>query len=217
MEKYLGEGKNGICYLDSGKVTKIYKNTSVLYDIPSEFVGLYNSTYVFPEKMIFDSNTGKRVAALFRYINSVPLDKKDISIDDIINSIDTCYADTDKLSKQGIRTFDVYPKNMLYDNGIKIIDIDYYYFSRDKDIYKCNIDDFNTAIMLLFTNELIQVKFPKLFEKDKILFDLYKQTFLSENDNKTLKELLLHLKKIIQEQEQKEIKMVSEYKKILSR
>jgi len=36
-------------------------------------------------------------------------------------------------------------------------------------------------------------------------------------DNKTLKQFLIYLKDYIQEQEQKEIKMVSEYRKILSR
>lgn len=217
MGKYLGGGLTGSCYLDSGKVTKIYKNPSVLYGIPSEFVGLYNSTYVFPEKMILDSNTGKRVAAVFRYIESLPLDKKDISIDDVISSIDTCYTDTDKLSKQGIRTFDVYPKNMMYDKGIKIIDVDYYYFSNDKDIFINNIDDLNFALMSLFIKSPLQMKCPEIIQENKVLFDLYNQAFSSGNDNKTLKEFLINLKDIVQEKEQKEVKMASEYKRLLSK
>jgi len=213
----IGNGKNGNCYLENGQVIKIYNNKNVLSGIPSEFVGLYNDTYVFPEKMILDVNTKKRIAAVFRYIDSLTLDKKDISIYDVIDSIDKCYIDTDKLSKQGIRTFDVYPKNMMYNNGIKIIDIDYYYLSDDKDLFEDNISDLNYGLGLLFFDaSKLCVDCPKLIMNESDLFNLYNQTFMSL-DNKTLKQFLICLKDYVQEEEQKEVKMVSEYKKILSR
>lgn len=220
MNKFLGKGINGSCYLDeeTGEVIKIYNNSLILDSIPSEFVGLYNSTYVFPKRMILDPNTGKRVATVFRYIDSLSLDKKDIDIDDIINSIDKCYNDTDKISKQEIVTFDVFPKNMLYDDSIKIIDIDYYNIGDLKDynlIKLRNITTLNKGLGVLFFD--IFSDLPNLINGNPVLKELFYQCFTLNNDNRTLKEFLLHLKKIVQEQEQKEIKMASEFRKILSK
>ena len=213
-KKLIGKGSFGECYLrKDGKVLKIYYDNTANSIMSKDFiVGVINDTYIFPEEMVYFKNTP--IGTVMKYIDSLPLDKKDVSINNIINSIPKAYSDTDLLSKQGIELWDVFSYNVLYDDGIKIIDTDFFNIKKESNkLHYENIVTFNSCFGVFLFGIYGYEKIFKLPYFNKSLEELYKQTFLyTQNDNKTLVDFLKVLRENIINIEQKEINTMHEMK-----
>lgn len=191
MAKMLGEGSFGRCYLtDDFRVLKIFTIAKFINKIDERLIGIKNDTYVFYDSFL--KNEYEKLGIYERYIPGKSLDKQDISYSLLINAIDKAYSDTDDLSYQGIETCDVLPRNMIYYNGIKIIDTDFYNASSsDKLLKASNIQRFNQGIEALIIPD---DDIPKMLLNNKNLNELWLQTMESLDDNRTLKEFLICLR-----------------------
>ena len=191
MAKVLGERSFGRCYLtDDFRVLKIFIMAKFINKIDERLLGIKNDTYVFYDSFL--KNEYEKLGIYERYIPGKSLDKQDISYDNLIKSIDKVYSDTDALSYQNIETYDVLPRNMIYYNGIKIIDTDFYNaLSSDKLLRESNIQRFNQGVeALIIPND----ETPKILLDNKSLNELWLQTMESLDDNRTLKEFLICLR-----------------------
>lgn len=210
--KYLGHGFYGTCYLtDDGKVFKDFNRIVEKPFIPKELINVKNDTYIFYDKVLYKD--GNITSGYLKYIDSKTLDIKDIKMDDLISSIDKVYDDTKDISDKRICSYDVFPKNMMYDGKIRMIDTDLYSIDNEKDkdvILYQNIRNVNDGIgELLFS---LDFNIQNINKNDELL-GLFFQTFHSL-DNKTLKEFLICLKKYL---EDKKFSYVSEYRRFLEK
>lgn len=214
--KYLGCGEFASCYLQgNNRVIKIYKDVKSSSMIDSKMLGLKNDTYIFPIDAIYDN--GNIVATIMTYINSLPLDKRNIELEKLIDGILKAYEDTDLLSENKIKTYDVYPKNMLFNLGYKVIDTDFYTFTRDKNLIERNIFNFNTGIYILLFGNREKYKPYKFIESNRDLLDLFYQTFFLNRENKTLPEFLVLLKKVMENNIEHELITLEDLKHELKR
>ena len=161
--KEIGEGSQGICYLDSNNklVYKIYHEFfdgsmgDYNYNNIMQFSNIKNNTYIFPKDVIEVDD--KIVGYIEPYVNSKDLSSINplkISLDKLITNINNARIDIERISENGILTYDVM-YNILYKNKFNVIDTDEYV-----------IKDIDSTV---------------LFERNKQIFDYAIYNFLIDN------------------------------------
>ena len=178
--KEIGEGSQGICYLDkiNNVVYKIYydflyyNEYNYNYQDIMKFSDIKNNTYVFPKDVICVNN--KVVGYIEPYANSKDLTKINplkISLDKLITNINKVRDDIELISERGILTYDVM-YNVLYKNKFNVIDSDDYAI-RDLDpsyLFDVNKERFDYAIYCFLIDSL----FEEFVRNYKILKNMYK-------------------------------------------
>lgn len=178
--KNIGEGSQGVCYLDknNGIVYKIYHEFLDDYECNynskdiMQFSNIKNNTYIFPKDII--SVKDKIVGYIEPYINSKDLTNINplkVSLDKLIININKARTDIEAISESGVVTYDVM-YNTLYKNKFNVIDTDEYVI-RDIDpllIFDINKERFDYVIY----NFLIDNYFYEFVNGYKILRNMYK-------------------------------------------
>ena len=178
--KEIGEGSQGICYLDkiNNVVYKIYydflyyNEYNYNYQDIMKFSDIKNNTYIFPKDVICVNN--KVVGYIEPYANSKDLTKINplkISLDKLITNINKVRDDIELISERGILTYDVM-YNVLYKNKFNVIDSDDYAI-RDLDpsyLFDVNKERFDYAIYCFLIDSL----FEEFVRNYKILKNMYK-------------------------------------------
>ena len=178
--KEIGEGSQGICYLDkiNNVVYKIYydflyyNEYNYNYQDIMKFSDIKNNTYIFPKDVICVNN--KVVGYIEPYANSKDLTKINplkISLDKLITNINKVRDDIELISERGVLTYDVM-YNVLYKNKFNVIDSDDYAI-RDLDpsyLFDVNKERFDYAIYCFLIDSL----FEEFVRNYKILKNMYK-------------------------------------------
>lgn len=88
-------------------------------------------SYISPLKILYINDNFK--GYLMRYCRGKDLQKRklDITIPEFAKSTVKLMEDTNELTLNGYIIYDAYLKNVMYDNGFKMIDIDRYHFKSD--------------------------------------------------------------------------------------
>lgn len=177
--KEIGEGSQGICYLDKDNklVYKIYHEffdgcmSDYNYNNIIQFSNIKNNTYIFPKDVIEVEN--EVVGYVEAYVNSKELNKINplkVNLDKLINCINKVYGDIETISENGVLTYDVM-YNILYKNKFNVIDSDEYVI-KDIDstvLFERNKQTFDYAIY----NFLIDNYFDDFVNSYRLLRDMY--------------------------------------------
>ena len=178
--KEIGEGSQGICYLDSSNklVYKIYHEffdgciSNRDYSEIMKFSNITNKTYIFPKDII--EINGEVVGYVEPYVTGKDLPAINplmVNLDKLIKNINDVSIDIETISENGVLTFDVM-YNILYKNRFNIIDSDDYTI-RDIDpnlLFEMNKNKFDYAIY----NFLIDEYFDNFVNDYKELKNMYK-------------------------------------------
>ena len=177
--KEIGEGSQGICYLDKNNklIYKIYHEffnecmSDYNYNNIMQFSNIKNNTYIFPKDVIEVDD--KIVGYIEPYVNSKDLSSINplkISLDKLITNINNARIDIERISENGILTYDVM-YNILYKNKFNVIDTDEYVI-KDIDstvLFERNKQIFDYAIY----NFLIDGYFEEFVNSYKLLKEMY--------------------------------------------
>ena len=178
--KEIGEGSQGICYLDKNNklIYKIYHEffnecmSDYNYNNIMQFSNIKNNTYIFPKDVIEVDD--KVVGYIEPYVNSKDLSSINplkISLDKLITNINNARIDIERISEYGIQTYDVM-YNILYKNKFNVIDSDEYVI-KDIDpsiLIERNNNNFDYAIY----NFLIDNYFEEFVNSYRELRGMYK-------------------------------------------
>ena len=176
----LGEGAQGICFLDKDKKT-VYKifheffddcEPQYCYNDIMRFSDIKNNTYMFPKNVI--NVNGIIVGYIKPYVKSKDLTSVNplkISLDKLVDNINNVRSDIEIISENGVLTYDIM-YNIIYKNKITIIDTDDYEI-KDLDpiaLMERNNYNFDYAIY----NFLIDNIFDDFVESYRELRNMYK-------------------------------------------
>lgn len=223
-----GEGSNATCYLlDSNKVLKIYhENLSEYNKVHSvnfePLLNIKNNTFIFPEKL-FVNKEGEVLGYISPFIEGDTLldNPNDIKIYDFINNLDNVYEDISKISKEGVFTCEMGPKNIIFNNKFYIIDTDTYFVIKALSYDVClshNISIFNASILdYIVRNEKIdQDLFTFINRNDNLRF-LWEEMTSRENAKGLLKEFIISLKSDLEYEYKTNIETFSDIYKVFKR
>lgn len=180
---YLGEGAQGIAYLDktTNKVIKIYHD--ILeddYELEEKkeeeitrFKNIKNDTYIFPQEAIKLRNMA--IGNIAKYAKGEHLYKIDplkIKLDNFFEAVIKAEKDTKSLSEKGIKTYDVQYNTLYTNKKISVIDTEEYSYSdlEKKELDKKNKLFFNSGIMYF----LVDTYFDEFVKSNKQLNEMYK-------------------------------------------
>lgn len=178
--KEIGEGSQGICYLDKENrlVYKVYHKffdgciSNRNYSEIMRFSDITNKTYIFPKDIIEINN--EVVGYVESYVTGKDLSQINplmINLDKLVKNINKVSTDIETISESGILTFDVM-YNILYNNRFNVIDSDDYII-RDIDpnlLFEMNKNKFDYVIY----NFLIDDYFDDFVNDYKELKIMYK-------------------------------------------
>lgn len=209
--RFIGYGTNSVCFLlKNQNVLKVYYNSYStrelfrLFDMKEHLIEISkigNKSYTVPR--IIYTNNDKVIAYEYDYIKSKTLKKakKNIFLDELIDSLDLLYEDTKLVSSFGFKNCDVHSENILFKEKYYIIDLDKGSFCDISADFLANV---NQRLILNSITEFI-FKDDFLFFEDEKLNDLYRAmiytdcliykdffNYLKEkmnNDNPTINEI----------------------------
>lgn len=172
--EFLGQGSQGICYLDktNNTVIKIFHDfledgtTTYKKEDVVKFSNVKNKTFIWASNVIMLNDT--IVGYTMPYVSARSLWEINplmLNLDTLIKGIKNALIDFETLSKNNIAVCIMY--NILYKNGIfKVIDtLDYSYGINVKD----NMRGFNLEIMLFLVDDY----FNDFVNKNPILKEMY--------------------------------------------
>ncbi len=217
---YLGEGSQGIAYLDknTNRVIKIYHD--ILeddYDIEgrteeeiTRFKNIQNKTYIFPQEAIKLKNIP--IGNITQYAKGEHLYKIDplkIKLNNFIEAVIKAEEDTKELSKQGIKTFDVQYNTLYTNKKISVIDAEEYSYTdlEQEELYNKNRYFFNSGIMYF----LVDTYFDEFVESNQQLNEMYK------SKNLEIKQFLEEFKKSLSEYTGQDIERLYQAKQALNK
>ena len=192
----IGIGTTAICYeIPENKILKLYRNTygkRMLFsnkDIIQHLKNiskLQNNTYIAPEEILVKGN--ECIGYIYNSIKGPTLYNinKKTKINDILFNYDNIVNDTKDISESYFHLGDLHDKNIIYSDGIKIIDLDRGYFYPHSSTFLYNMLKINGVILdslfnaldnqiLIFTDDYVNYLYNESMYKDYkkilLLFD----------------------------------------------
>lgn len=148
-EDSLGEGQNGHCFkLDDNTAFKLLDSPRVFEDCIKRLSKIRLSSFVFPRELVYVKD--KFVGYTMDFIDGVLLDNaKYAPLDKYLREIRKLEYDIAALSLKKIYTLDLKPRNVLYsfNDGVKVIDTDFYCHSNRKNVYQINLYNLSSTIL----------------------------------------------------------------------
>jgi len=181
-------------------------------------VGIKNDTFVFPEKLYCNGDYVEGYT--MRYIHSPNLFylNRDISIDEVISSLDVLLEDIKKVSDLSLIISDLKASNVLFKDVFNIVDTDFYIYRPElKDIYRENVLQFCRFFYLyMFSSQDFSLSFENFFDDSKELKGL-NQILYYNGDFDLLKEFLVKYKNLVSTYAGCEVDNLKETHKVLLR
>lgn len=223
-----GIGSNATCYLlDNNKVLKVYRSDLSEYNMVDitnfePLLNIKNNTFMFPEE-IFTNDEGTVTGYIYSYVEGETLIDKDedILIEDFINKLDEVYKDISEISKEGVFTCEMGPRNIIFSDKFYIIDIDNYFVIKALPYEVClshNISIFNSSILdYIVRNEKIDQDLFTFINKNQLLRLLWEEMTSKENAKPLLKEFIIELKTTIEDDYNLDIDTFNDFHKAFKR
>ncbi|MBQ1496224.1 MAG: hypothetical protein IIZ40_02590 [Bacilli bacterium] len=164
--KYIGKGKTAYCFLmRDNKVLKLFyksietKNMFDYFRNPInhfyELEKINNDTYIAPLELLIKDN--ELIGYIYDYIDGKTLKRVGLNfkIEELIEAYDRLEEDTRKISESKFALYDTHDKNIIFNGGFKVIDLDKGIFVDDEveNIYKYNMSEINQTIIHSIFNE----------------------------------------------------------------
>ena len=197
--RFIGIGTTAVCFKrKDGRVFKLYIDTPNTYHLfqsdmierLSNINNIMNDTYIGPKEVLVQD--GKVIGYLYPYIgaNTLKYINRNISIDQLFNSLDKLIEDTIDISNKGFMLFDVHYKNILFDNRFYVIDLD----KGHSVTYTDNLLNHNLKqIYQTIFDTIFRIKpWEIVFFNDRVLDTLYHKC--RWDDKESLMELVDYLK-----------------------
>lgn len=215
--KNIGEGSQGVCYLDknNGIVYKIYHEFLDDYECNynskdiMQFSNIKNNTYIFPKDII--SVKDKIVGYIEPYINSKDLTNINplkVSLDKLIININKARTDIEAISESGVVTYDVM-YNTLYKNKFNVIDTDEYVI---RDIDPSTLIDMNNQ---MFDYAIYEFLIDNFFNDFVDSYILLKNMYKDRTGDVTI--FIKYLRKFLSEYVGYEINKLGDAKKCIDK
>lgn len=223
-----GEGSNATCYLlDNNKVLKVYHNDLSEYNKVSitnfePLLNIKSDTFMFPEE-VFINNDDIVTGYIYPFVNGETLvdTEEDILISDFLNKLDEVYNNIEEISKEGVFTCEMGPKNIIFNDKFYIIDTDAYFVIKALPYEVClghNISIFNTSILdFIVRNEKIDQDLFTFINKNQLLRLLWEEMTSKENAKPLLKEFIFELKQSMEEEYDTNIDTFNDFHKTFKR
>lgn len=223
-----GKGSNATCYLlEENKVLKIYHDNLSEYNKVHSMnfeplLNIKNNTFIFPEKL-FVNKDGVVLGYISPFIEGETLldNSNDIKLYDFINGLDEAYKDISKISKEGVFTCEMGPRNIIFNNKFYIIDTDTYFVIKALSYDVClshNISIFNTSILdYIVRNEKIDQDLFTFINRNDTLRLLWEEMTSRENAKPLLKEFIIELKSSLEYEYKADIETFNDFYKVFKR
>ena len=149
VDKYIGAGCNGICYL-----TKDNKVLKILDDGKEESIepltALESDIFVFPKTLVYNIHSREFIGYIMDYVEGTMLSAINggYDIDFYLNEVKKVENEVEILTDQNVVIFDAGCTNiMISNNGLRVVDTDFYEINKDKADIKYNFVNCASGLM----------------------------------------------------------------------
>ena len=210
----IGAGCTARCYkTKEGNVIKIYKHNRFAKELLARpffednmrhIDVISNETFIGPKKLVYQD--GKIVGYIYELLHGKTLSKlsSKTRLSTVVQDLDVVFENIKKISQQKFALGDVHTKNIIFDGGYRVIDLDQGGFLTLKSEEEIYLDNARMVIQTIFdqiygTNidrsaEYTHVKVDKYINSDylsmkviELLCDKYRS--VCNSDNPTIQEI----------------------------